>query len=367
MGLEKKGEVLRVLHLSPQNYTGILTLFVKGHRYLGHESRLVTFYRAKNRYPEDICLNLPFVGPMEWLWKLKRFVRSGSLRVPFTGTTERIFWSPSRAESLLFPLRDLVWTPRIKKAEKKYGLTDFHVYVLEGGMSFFRDGRDVKRLREMGAHIVSNYHGLDLRMRGAIRPVWEATELHTTCEFDLYRRYEELEYLFLPFDTSVMPQAAPTGNKVRICHAPRIRSVKGTEKILNAVENISKTLPVEMVLIEDMSHSEAVRLKATCHIAVDQIASGDMGYGVNSLESLSMGICTVTNLSGAYQEFIPDHPFALATPDSLEDVLRELVLDEDLRRKYAQAGPGWIERTHNWKTVAESMHERYKELGWEEK
>jgi len=90
-----------------------------------------------------------------------------------------------------------------------------------------------------------------------------------------------------------------------------------------------------------------------------------MGYGVNSLESLSMGICTVTNLSGAYQEFIPDHPFALANPDNLEKVLRELVLDEDLRRKYAAAGPGWIRRTHNWKTVAESMHRRYRELGWE--
>ncbi len=362
--MEKKGAGVKVLHLSPQNYTGILTLFVKGHRYLGHESRLVTFYRAKNLYPEDICLDLPFVGPMEWLWKVKRLIKSGSLRVPFTGTTEKIFWSPSMAERLLLSLRDLAWTPRINRVAKEYGLMDFDIYVLEGGMSFYRDGRDVRKLREKGAHIVSNYHGLDLRMRGAIRPVWEATELHTTCEFDLYQRYDELEYLFLPFDTSLVPVAKPRGSRIRICHAPRIRSVKGTEEILRAVDNLSRTLPVEMVLIENMSHGEALELKASCHIAIDQIARGDMGYGVNSLESLSMGICTVTNLSGAYREFIPDHPFALAHRDNLEKVLRELVLDEDLRRKYAEAGPGWIERTHNWKTVAESMHRRYKELGW---
>jgi glycosyltransferase involved in cell wall biosynthesis len=356
---------MKILHLSPQNYTGILTLYVKGHRALGHESRLVTFYRAKNQYPEDICLELPFVGPMEWLWKMKRLIRSGSLKVPFTGTADRIVWTPSRVERILMPLRDLMWTPVINRASRKYHLNDFDVHVLEGGMSFFRDGRDVKKLRAAGKHIVSNYHGLDLRMRGAIKPVWDVTGLHTTCEFDLFQRYPELEYLFLPFDTSLVPAANPSGDKVKVCHAPRIRSVKGTDRIVEVVEKLSETLPVKMVLIENMSHSEALRLKSECHIAIDQIASGDMGYGVNSLESLAMGICTVTNLSVAYRTFIPDHPFVLAESHNLEDVLRRLILDEQLRGRHAASGPGWIRKTHHWKTVAEQMHTRYRELGWE--
>lgn len=357
---------MKILHISPQNYTGILTLFVKGHRALGHESRLVTFFRAKSLYPEDICLNLPFVGPMEWLWKVKRLIRSGSLNVPFTGTTERIFWTPSRVERILMPLRDLNWTPKVNRAAKKYNLWDFDIHVLEGGMSFFRDGRDVKKLKAAGRHIVSNYHGLDLRMRGAIRPVWDATELHTTCEFDLYKRYPELEYQFLPFDSSLVPASNPVGNVVKICHAPRLRSVKGTDKIVEVVEKLSKTLPVELVLIENMSNARVLELKSECHIAIDQIASGDMGYGVNSLESLAMGICTVTNLSESYQNFIPDHPFALAEPHNLEKVLTRLVLDEQLRKRYAAAGPGWIRKTHHWRSVVEQMHKRYAELGWTE-
>ncbi len=355
---------IKILHISPQNYTGILTLFVKGHRALGHESRLVTFFRAKSQYPEDICLNLPFVGPMEWLWKVKRLIRSGSLNVPFTGTTERIFWTPSRVERILMPLRDLIWTPKVNRAAKKYDLWDFDIHVLEGGMSFFRDGRDVKKLKDAGRHIVSNYHGLDLRMRGAIKPVWDATELHTTCEFDLYQRYPELEYQFLPFDSSLVPRSNPTGDTVKICHAPRLRSVKGTDKIVEVVEKLSKTLPVELVLIENMSNARVLKLKSDCHIAIDQIASGDMGYGVNSLESLAMGICTVTNLSGAYQNFIPDHPFALAEPHNLEKVLTGLILDEQLRNKYAAAGPAWIRKTHHWRSVVKQMHKRYAELGW---
>jgi glycosyltransferase involved in cell wall biosynthesis len=356
---------MKILHLSPQNYTGVLTMFVEGHRSLGHTSRLVTFYRAKNRYPEDICLNLPFVGPMEWLWKVKRLVRSGSLRVPFTGTTERIFWAPSRLEKVLMGLRDALWTPIVSRAFNKHGFYEYDIWVLEGGMSFYRDGRDVRRFVLQGGKVVSNYHGLDLRMRGAIKPVWDATSLHTTCEFDLYSRYTELEYLFLPYDSSLVPKASPPADgRVRICHAPRIRAVKGTEAIVEAVSNLSRRLPVEMVLIENMPHSRALQLKSSCHIAVDQIASGEMGYGVNSLESLAMGICTVTNLSGEYQDFIPSHPFALATPESLEQVLEELVKNRELRQGYAQAGPGWISRTHNWRTVAETMHRRYRELGW---
>jgi glycosyltransferase involved in cell wall biosynthesis len=354
---------MRVLHVSPQNYTGVLNLFVRGHRALGHESRLVTFFRAKNRYPEDICLQLPFVGPMEWLWKVKRLVRAGSMRVPFTGTTERIFWSPSPIERPLRALRSRLWKPRIDRAAEEYGLWDFDVYQLEGGMSFYRDGRDVKMLRERGKGIVSYYHGLDLRMRGAIRPVWEATDLHLTCEFDLFRRYDELRYLFLPFDPDDVPQASPSGEVIRVCHAPRIRSVKGTDRIIEVLESLSRRVPVELVLIENMSHADAMAAKATCHLAIDQIADGDMGYGVNSLETLSMGIPTVTNLSGAYREFIPDHPFVLARPDTLEDVLRELVLDPDMRARYARAGPEWIRRRHHWLSVARTLHRLYAEAG----
>ncbi|MBN2608870.1 MAG: hypothetical protein JXA64_07120, partial [Candidatus Fermentibacteraceae bacterium] len=73
---------MKILHLSPQNYTGTIDLFVRGHQALGHRSRLVTFYRAVNQYREDICLDLPFVGPQSWLLKLKKLVRAGSLRVP---------------------------------------------------------------------------------------------------------------------------------------------------------------------------------------------------------------------------------------------------------------------------------------------
>jgi hypothetical protein len=357
---------LRILHVAPQNFTGVLTLFVRGHRALGHDSRLVTFFRARNRYQEDICLDLPFVGAMRWLLGLKHLVGAGSIRLPITGTGERAYWKPSWIERPLRAYRERLWAPRIERAAREHGLWDFDIYHLEGGNSFFDDARDLKMLRESGKHIVSNYHGLDLRVRGAVRPVWDATELHLTCEFDLYRRYPELEYQFLPFEPEGLPKAESIGEVIRICHAPRIPTVKGTSTIVEAVENLASEIPVELVLIQNRTHAETLEIKSTCHIAIDQIADGDMGYGVNSLETLSMGMCTVTNLSEAYQEFIPDHPFALARPDTLRQVLRELVLDSDYRNSFASRGPSWIRARHHWLTVARQIHERYRMLGWVE-
>jgi len=358
---------VKILHLAPQDYTGTIRLFVRGHRELGHESRLVTFYRAPNRYEEDVCLHLPFVGPQKWLLILKKLIGAGSLRVPYTGTRERIFWSPGPLERVLLGIRDLAWKPMVNKAAREYGLWDYDIYHLEGGMSFYRDGRDMLELKRAGKKIVSYYHGLGLRMRGAIRPIWEMTDLNLTCEFDLYLRYPELDYLFLPFDASSMPPRVSDDDdvKVRICHAPRIRSVKGTELILEAVESLSRDLPVEMVLIENKTNAEALRLKATCHITVDQVVDGNMGYGVNSLESLSMGIATVTNLSPEYRNFIPDHPFHLTSPETLKRDLRELVVDRQLRKSLAAAGSPWVRRRHHWLSVAREMHSIYRRMGWE--
>ena len=43
---------------------------------------------------------------------------------------------------------------------------------------------------------------------------------------------------------------------------------------------------------------------------------------MNSVESLSMGICTLTEMNDIYNFFIPNHPFINVNADNLEIVLR---------------------------------------------
>ena len=59
-------------------------------------------------------------------------------------------------------------------------------------------------------------------------------------------------------------------------------------------------------------------------IFIDQIGDrGGWGYGMNSVESLSMGICTMTEINDSYNSFIPDHPFIAVTKDTLEDAIKK--------------------------------------------
>ena len=42
---------------------------------------------------------------------------------------------------------------------------------------------------------------------------------------------------------------------------------------------------------------------------------------MNSIESLSMGICTLTEMNQSYEDFINDHPFVNVNKKSLEPKL----------------------------------------------
>ena len=68
---------------------------------------------------------------------------------------------------------------------------------------------------------------------------------------------------------SIRPGCLPP--PVRIGHAPSVRAAKGTEIILQAIRAVAAFHPVELVLIENLPHAEALRRKATCHAFVDQV------------------------------------------------------------------------------------------------
>ena len=53
-----------------------------------------------------------------------------------------------------------------------------------------------------------------------------------------------------------------------------------------------------------------------------------MGLWYDSVESLSMGICTMTEINDSYNSFIPDHPFIAVTKDTLENKIRDLIKEK---------------------------------------
>ena len=350
---------MKILHIAPFNIGNVPMTFVHAERELGHESRLITFAKNKRGYPEDICLNLPFID-FRGIIHLKRII-AGKARVAVTNVKPELTslpptWKPGRFEKLLIKLRESIWKPIIKKLDQEYQIDKFDVIQLDGGIGFFRDGSDIVRLKNQGKKIICCYAGSDLRIRGVIPQVDEISDLNITVEFDHLSLHPNIHHIFFPFDMQKLKPLPYRDNKfIRIGHAPTNRAAKGSDAIIAVVKELEKNYPVELALIENLPHRQALKRKAECHIFIDQI--GDLGYGINSLESLAMGIATCSCLAEGFDEKYPDHPFVVIDGQNMKSRLTSLIRDDKLRMKKGREGRHWVKKYHDPIQVVQKIHQ----------
>ena len=84
---------------------------------------------------------------------------------------------------------------------------------------------------------------------------------------------------------------------------------------------------------------------------------------MNSVESLSMGICTLTQINKKYQSFIPDNPFININKNNLEELLRELIQNRQKLSLISSKSKKWVEKNHDIKMVSKNLYEYYKSIG----
>lgn len=147
---------------------------------------------------------------------------------------------------------------------------------------------------------------------------------------DLPERARFLPYASVePDEVKVAPQPAEI---FRITHAPSHRGVKGTEQIIAAVETVRATgRQVELDLVEDTSHSEALGRYANASIAIDQLNAGF--YGSFAVEAMALGkpvLCYLReeDVSSLPPEFRQALPVENVTAETLVSKICQLY-DED--------------------------------------
>lgn len=339
----------KILHIAPFNIANVPMTFVIAERKLGHDSRLITFAKHPRGFPEDICLNLPFLN-FKGFSSFKRLI-GGKSRIKVTNIKPELtrlppIWQPNQLEKLLIKFREAIWQPIIKKAYQQYQLDEFDVIQLDGGVGFFRDGSDVIRWKQMGKKIICCYAGSDLRVRGVIPPIDAISDLNVTVEYDHLQLHPNIHHIFFPFDASKFEPLPYRDEKiVRIGHAPTNRAAKGSDVIIPIVKELEQNYPVKLILIENLPYNEALKQKAECHVFIDQI--GDLGYGINSLEALAMGIPSCSCLAPGFEEQYSDHPFVVIDEHNLKSQLVNLIQNKELRRKKAEEGSKWVRKYHD--------------------
>jgi hypothetical protein len=349
---------MKILHFAPENFAGLPAALVRAERALGHQSFLMTLYKnPRGLTGEDFCLNVPhvataFVSALRRRLAADSTVLSNRRRLASEGVP---VWRPANLlVRMLFDLRDLSWRKRIRKALQNIAIDSFETIVLDGGVGFLRNGEIVKALHAKGKKIITCYYGSDLRTRGILPQIEKLAAGRFTFEFDHTLLYPELTFLFFPFEHGMIKAARkhPAG-RVRVGHAPTNRAAKGTAEIIAALQHLRGKYPLEIVLIENLPYEDALKEKAKCDVFVDTI--GELGYGINSLEALTMGLPTAVQLLPDFERFLGDHPFINVSAETLVERLAPLLASKRRRAAYAHRGRAWVAEKHAPIRVADRL------------
>lgn len=356
--------MLKILHIAPLNFAGVPYDFYQMHNACGDYSRIVTLHQNERVFPEDICLDLPL--PNQTLAKLLRKKRVNELEEKQRDSAH--YFTPKNFfEKTYYAFYDSLIQPKIEKAISDYSLDDFDIIHYDGGLDFYRNAKQAIKWKKQGKKIVCCYYGSDLRIRGLIKELDDISNLNLTSEFDHLALKKNLEYLFYPYDTAELPvKKERTNDSIKIVHSPTNRKYKGTELIISVIEKIKKERKIEFLLMENVERSKLLEIKSQCDISIDQVGGtmGGTGYGKAGLETLAMGIPTITNMTKEYADWLPENPFVVANNfNELHKSLIELIDNENMRIEIGKNGIAWIDKYHSFEGVNKKLKQLYIQKG----
>jgi hypothetical protein len=151
---------------------------------------------------------------------------------------------------------------------------------------------------------------------------------------------------------------------VTVVHAPNHRHFKGTRHLEAAVARLREEgLPVELQLVEGVTNEVAREAYRGADVIADQFLIGS--YALFAIEGMALGKPVVCYLADRFRPAHPEWdecPIANANPDTLADVLRELVTSPDLRRRLGERGPEYVRRWHSLESVGATLDAVYRRI-----
>jgi len=153
-------------------------------------------------------------------------------------------------------------------------------------------------------------------------------------------------------------------SKIRIVHAPSNRGIKGTEDVLRTVKELSLKYPIDLLLIENMTHSQAIEAYKQADIGIDQLVVG--WYGTFAVELMTMGIPVIAFLRKSdLEKYVPwrkEIPVINADKNQLKEALTVLIENRNLREDLGKKGISFVKKRHNPEIIAKRLKEVYEEI-----
>jgi glycosyltransferase involved in cell wall biosynthesis len=260
----------------------------------------------------------------------------------------------------------------------------FHFYF---GRTLSRKKRDLPLLKSLGKKLVIEFVGSDVRMDNCLPNIKKINlarknpekviknlkifssfiDVALVADWELktyvepYFKRVEIVRQRIELD-KYMPKY-PISNKKRplIVHAPSNREFKGTEFVLGAIETLKAKHSFDFRLIENMKHSEAVKLYTNADVVVDQLRIGT--HGGFAVECMALGKPVITYLRDESKEFYPKSlPIVSASTEAICEVLERLIINGTLRHDLGVRGRKYVEEFHDSIKVAKRLRSIYQSL-----
>ncbi|MDQ6421278.1 glycosyltransferase family 4 protein [Paenibacillus sp. LHD-117] len=281
---------------------------------------------------------------------------------------------------------------KIRDAFFEEALETYDIFHFRFGLTFFDpDKSDLKIYSSKGKKVVAHLTGVEARLPSVARSfnnryiqegAWGWTEERIREHLNVLSAYIDHAIIC---DHELMPHVQPYFKKVHIVpyainanpftpkypspdiepivvHAPSNREVKGTEFILKAVERLQKEgHKFQFRLVEKIPREQAKQIYQKAAIVIDQLSIGT--YANLSMEAMALGkpvICYIRD--DLRSTFPPGLPIVSATPDTIYEVLKDLLNRPEDWPKLGLAGRSYVEQTHNYDKVAQKLIDVYNQL-----
>ncbi|WP_341954154.1 hypothetical protein [Salinibacterium sp. TMP30] len=146
--------------------------------------------------------------------------------------------------------------------------------------------------------------------------------------------------------------------RLRVVHAPSKDIVKGTHLIDENMRRLHDEGLIDYRVVRGVPAAEMPEVYGNSDIVIDQFRIGN--YGTAAIEAMAAGRLVISHLHDQVRDHVRESsskevPIVEATPDTLEQTLREIAADRQRYSTFASAGPAFARELHDGRLSSEVL------------
>lgn len=348
---------MRILH-APYNVAGQPSVISRTQRCLGHKSDLLVFYSTKYKYPYDYNMGFGEQRTFKSILNLSyHFIRSifkydvyhfyyttGFLPYELNIFGKKIRTYNIDIKILKFLGKKIIMQYVGSDVIQKDKAIDYNIFTEDEFDLIYPDYNDEKR-------------------KNIIKSINEIADV--TIVIDQYLKMfspnSRLVNLLINIDEMTFIGCKRTSDVINILHAPTNRNIKGTSYIIEAINRLkSEGYNLNLILVENKPHSEAIELYKNADIVVDDINQGP--YGLFALECMAMGKPVIGRINENFIKFYTDLPIINANKKTVYRELKYLLEHPDVCEDLGVCGRKYVKKYHDAINIAKQLIDIYESI-----